>query len=131
MRASGSHRQVTASKPAAYSAIQSRFAVCLKTGVVRGRPREMLRLDILAKHCANIQLPFFGACISRARRCSSISASKRLVASVPEDRLQQAQRAIEAMSNLQPQQQPEALPAAVSRKRIPVVEPLERLLMVV
>lgn len=65
---------------------------------------EMLMLDRLARQCANIQLPSLGAHISRARNCTS-SASKRLVASVPEDRLQQAQRAMEALGNLQPQQQ--------------------------
>eukprot|EP00878_Enallax_costatus_P022105 GHUV01023440.1.p1 GENE.GHUV01023440.1~~GHUV01023440.1.p1 ORF type:complete len:398 (+),score=114.81 GHUV01023440.1:326-1519(+) len=85
---------------------------------VTGGNHEMLRLEVLAKHCANIQLPCFGAYISRARRCSSVAASKRLVASVPEDRLQQAQRAIEAMSNLQAQQQPAAPPAAVSEQDI-------------
>lgn len=77
----------------------------------------MLMLDRLARHCVNIQLPYIGAHISRSRRYSSLtSANKRLVASVPEDRLQQAQRAMEALGNLQPKQQEPAAAAAVSGK---------------
>lgn len=77
---------------------------------------EMLRLEHLAKHCANIQLPYFGAHISRARNLKPVSAGKRLVASTPEDRLQQAQRAIEALSSMEQQQQT-PVSAAVSGKQ--------------
>lgn len=83
---------------------------------------EMQRLDGLVRHCGNFQLPCLGAYISHARRYMANCASKQLVASVPEDRLQQAQRAIEAMSNL-PQQQA-AIPAAVTGKLLLATEPL-------
>jgi hypothetical protein len=68
----------------------------------------MLRLDRLARHCASAP----AAAAAAARTAAVALASRKTLANVPDDRLEQAYSAFEAMRNLQAQQQHGATAAA-------------------
>jgi hypothetical protein len=68
----------------------------------------MLRLDRLARHCASAP----AAAAAAARTAAVALASRKTLASIPDDRLEQAYSAFEAMSSMQAQQQNGATAAA-------------------